>query len=196
MLLPPNMNIGTFIASQRSNIKGSSGSLTQLLLVTGSIASSTLVDTPTFIERLPTTMPAVLSGSLSSNFLLGYEIESTPQPFIIFKTTSYDNAYGGMLHWEETLETDMDQLNFTPPAAAIPDDTSTTTPQHFVSLPPSGSLFQDGVVSNTNVRLVKDANGDTRVIYALPDTSTIVITTNETAMKELLRRLKTTTFVQ
>jgi hypothetical protein len=123
-----------------------------------------------------THIPNRLLRSLASDYMIGsyeYDVQS---PFIILKNTFFQNAFAGMLEWEGDMGADLS------PLIEISDPT--------VSRAAAGAAsFSDGVISNVNVRTLKDVSGKTLLAYAFADKDTIVITTNATALKYLLNQI-------
>ncbi len=210
LLLPIGSTIANALSTQNFTPRGTPNSLVGLTIVTGTDASNTPIDSSSFTMRLPSTLPGLLNRSLQPEFAVGYQLLGTiPQPFIVFKTTSYDNAFAGMLAWEPTLSADMSRLALKSEnagtvsmAAPTSQPTSASSTQNISSSTPKNILlntpltFQDGIVDNINVRILKRTDGTPSVVYALPDSSTIIITTNETTMKAILIRLSARPFTQ
>jgi hypothetical protein len=182
IILPDGETIARALAVQKPTIPGASGTLVQIVFVKGTTTQGEVIDAETFARRLPSTMQSWLSASFYKEFAFGYHILGTPEPFIIFKTSSYENGFAGMLKWESTLKDDIAKLRLSPSTAVI----STSTPL----------VFQDVIISNKDVRVLRDSRGIPIVMYSLPDQQTIVIATNETTLKEIFSRLATSKFVQ
>ncbi|HEU5114416.1 MAG TPA: hypothetical protein VFT82_01465, partial [Candidatus Paceibacterota bacterium] len=122
-----------------------------------------------------THIPDRLARSLGGDYMIGMYSYNHQIPFIILKNTYFQNAFSGMLDWEKDMGGDLlPFIRFT-----YPGETET-------SLAPN---FEDAVVSNIDVRTLKDANGNIVLAYAFADKDTIVITTDEGGLKYLLDRL-------
>lgn len=123
-----------------------------------------------------TRIPSRLARSLDSAYMVGsyeYDVQS---PFIILKNTFFQNAFSGMLEWEKDLAADfISFIQISSPGTTIAVAT--------------GASFEDGIVSNVNVRSLKDPLGKTILTYAFADKDTIVITTTDTALKYLLNQI-------
>ncbi len=96
---------------------------------------------------------------------------------MVFKTSSYETSFAGMLKWEETLQQDL-------------------TPFLHASTTPGTTTFQDVVIRNKDVRVLKDTTGKAAILYSFPSKDTLVITTDEETFKEIIGRLAPTQFVQ
>ncbi len=139
---------------------------------------STTIDAQTFAGLLKTSMPDFLLRSFKPDYISGLHFIGSGQPFIIFKTNSYDNAFAGMLQWEETILQDL----------AGPFGLSTSD---------MGSMkFQDKIVRNKDTRELYDGGGNLLLLYSFTDKETLVITTHEETFKELATRLTTSKFTQ
>lgn len=170
------------------------------------------VSAPEFLQALAPSIPAELVRTLEPQMLLGVHSYDENQPFMILKADSYETAYAGMLAWSTTMRGDLAPL-FTrtpavrplPPApapAAVPADTTTastsTEASSTTALPDSGTetsaqFFQgnfiDQIVENHDARVVLNQNGDILLLWTFLDRSTIVITTNEATLREVISRL-------
>ena len=49
--------------------------------------------------------------------------------------------------------------------------------------------FQDATIKNIDARILSDESGKTVIVYATPNRETIVITTGEDTLKEIILRL-------
>ncbi len=139
-----------------------------------------LVETEKFVQLLDTRAPAAFLRSLNAGYIYGLHATNGTQPFVIFKTNSYETAFAGMLAWEENMREDLAIIVTLAPA-----------------LPAfNAPKFEDVVVKNRDVRVLKDASGKPELMYSFPDRSTLIITTNENTLKEIFDRLSTTRFTQ
>ena len=157
--------------------------------------SLTLIGAQSFLSLLSPSIPPNLLRTLGQQFLLGAHSFSTPQPFLLLKTDSYEEAFSGMLAWEDTMRSDLLPLfAYTPSPHAgrgatpqTPDSTQTTTSQQN-SLSQTG--FTDAIVENHDARVLKNNAGDIYFLWTFLDRTTIVITTNEYTLREVISRLK------
>lgn len=105
------------------------------------------------------------------------------RPFFLLRVDSYERTYAGMLAWEPTMERDL--TVFYP---AYPSE-ATTTP---ATEDPFRVSFVDDIVDNHDVRVLRDGEGKTLMLYGYRDKDTLVIARNEAAFSELLNRLAAT----
>lgn len=143
----------------------------------------------------PQTPPELLR-TLSGKFLLGLHSFDENQPFLLMQVDSYETAYAGMLAWESNMRSDLAPLfnrNPSPrPAPVDPLPTGTTTvaatqPQMTTQFLQSG--FVDKVVENRDTRVILNDAGDILLLWTFLGRNTILITTNEYTLREVLSRM-------
>ena len=88
-----------------------------------------------------------------------------------------------MLDWEKNMSADLVPLFGT---AVI----ETFDPQARTNTQARNAFFVDTIASNKNVRLLRDENGEDRIIYTFVDQNTILITTTREALQTLLPLMK------
>jgi hypothetical protein len=151
-------------------------------ITTGTSTAKRLLTANEFISLTGLNMPDMITRTLTPDFMVGMYSFSQNLPFVIFKTSSFENTYAGMISWEKDLERDfslMFRLNGVNGGGGLAD-ALTPTPT---------DKFADGVVVNQDVRLIKNSDGKTIFLYAILNKDTIVITVNEDAFKEIVTRL-------
>lgn len=110
-------------------------------------------------------------------------------PFFILSVSSFERTFAGMLSWEKTLSVDLTLLY--PLYTQTATSTSTSTPPVTTYIQPKNS-FEDAVVENRDVRLLKDVSGKTLLVYGYRNKDLLIITRNEAAFAEILNRLANT----
>jgi hypothetical protein len=138
-------------------------------------------------------IPQDLVRALAPQYLLGVHSYDQNQTFLIMRVDSYQGAYAGMLAWEPTMRVDLMPLfSRTPPAriAGQGGGTSQTAAPSFLA-----TGFVDRVVDNHDARVVADQSGDILLLWTFLDRNTLVITTNEYTLNEVIRRLNTANLV-
>jgi hypothetical protein len=127
-------------------------------------------------------IPEILKRTLLPDFMVGTFSFGKNLPFIILKTSYFENAYAGMLSWENDLEKDFQVLfrltGYQTAGGILAELTPTTIKK-----------FSDSVIVNKDVRILKDETGQIMLLYGIIDKETIIITVNDTAFKEILTRL-------
>ena len=125
--------------------------------------------------------PDTLVRSLETDFVFGLHALNQNQPFLIFKTNYYQNAYAGMLSWETTLQDDLGPLFITPEPVV---EASSTDQALRLS-----ENFEDIVVKNRDTRALRNRNGKIIFLYSFPDKNTIILTTNADTLEKIATRL-------
>lgn len=100
--------------------------------------------------------------------MVGVHAYNRTQPFIIISVSAYDRAFEGMLLWEatmgDTLGTFFAPINQKAPALK----------------------FTDQVFQNVDIR---ESQSEWRAVYTFPERNLLLITTNNSTVKEVLSRL-------
>ena len=126
-----------------------------------------------------------LSRAVSSQFLLGVHSFQDNQAFLIFHTETYAQAYAGMLAWERTMRTDLSPLFDRGISPTLPvSDSAAALPAQVLT-----TAFVDRTVENHDARVLQDAQGNILLLWTFLDRNTLVITTNEYTLRELITRL-------
>ncbi|MAG12524.1 hypothetical protein CL630_01800 [bacterium] len=133
-----------------------------------------LLSTSELFSMLGHETPRQLIRTFNDPFLFGFHAFRKTEPFLILTNRFYDGAFLGMLQWEPFMLSDL-----SPMFLLERTDFSRT------------QLFEDVVIQNNDVRILKNTNNETKLLYSFVDRNTIVITTNTDAFKEIVTRLKT-----
>ncbi len=169
------------------------------------------VGAPEFLQALAPSIPPTLLRTLVPQMLLGVHSFDENQAFMILKVDSYDTAYAGLLAWEGSMRGDLSPLFVrTPavrataqapvvPAPVVAVGTSTASSTSMASSTPAattpaptqylGGNFIDQIVENHDARVVLNAQGDILLLWTFLDSSTVIITTNELTLREVISRL-------
>ncbi|MEI6843339.1 MAG: hypothetical protein WCK48_02445 [bacterium] len=124
-------------------------------------------------------IPQELVRAFDTKYMLGIFSFDTNEPFIILTTSDFGATYAGMLKWESGMVLDTSSL-FT-----IPANVSTTT-----------NVFEDEAYKNKDLRIVKDSNRKTVLVYSFLDKNTLVITANESIFNAILSKYITNQIVR
>lgn len=128
------------------------------------------LSTTRFLEMLGTRAPGSLIRAFDPLFMFGAFGEST---FLIIKLVSFENAFAGMLAWEQNLNQDIGPLF--------------TTAELSRNVPPE-STFTDVTDKNKDVRVL--ALGDqTVLLYSFFDNNMLIITDHIETLRTLIDRL-------
>lgn len=143
-----------------------------------------LVSAKDFLNVIETDAKSSFLRSLNPTFMLGVHSFDGNQPFMIFQTNFYENAFAGMLEWERYMKDDLAPL-FGPAENTIPTNNISTSTVKTEML-----VFNDTIIKNQDTRFLKDRDGNTVLLYSFVDKNTIIITTNEHTLEEVLVRYK------
>lgn len=142
--------------------------------------------------------PPELMRTLNGKYLIGLHSFDENQPFLLMQVDSYETAYAGMLAWEASMRNDLSPLfnrNPSPrpaPITAQPAPTGTSTPLDTQPQAPVQFIqtgFVDKVVENRDARAVLNDAGDILLLWTFLGRNTILITTNEYTLREVLSRM-------
>ncbi|MCR4330493.1 MAG: hypothetical protein NUV49_01270 [Patescibacteria group bacterium] len=131
-----------------------------------------LVSTERFFSALESKIPNALSRSLESPFMLGVHAFNGNEAFLILKTNFFENAFAGMLKWEEFMARELLPLFASPAGKEVYDRN-----------------FQDFVLKNKDLRVLYSETGEIVLLYSFYDNNTIVISTSPDTLDEVTSRL-------
>ncbi len=158
--------------------------------------SSAETPPPLPIDQLLTTLapdvPQDLLRALAPQYLMGVHSYDQNQTFLIMRVDSYQQAYAAMLAWEPTMRQDLSPLFSRTPPVRIAGQTGSyedSSPQLL------NTGFTDQVVDNHDARVVLNDTGDILLLWTFLDRNTLVITTNEYTLNEVIRRANTASLV-
>jgi hypothetical protein len=179
------------------------GSIENLVVTAKGLSTTTLLSRQAitagdFINVFRTRIPAAFFRSIQDPYIFGlYSGSNGVETFMVLKTDSFDNAYSGMLDWENNFQRDIGDLfaiptNLNPTPATISASSSGTTSA--ATLQPSAVFsflpkkFEDRVIDNRDSRVLIDQNGRVVFLYSFIDSSTLVFTTGSESFNEILNR--------
>lgn len=131
-----------------------------------------LVSTERFFRALESKMPNALSRSLEPQFMLGVHAFNGNEAFLILKTNFFENAFAGMLKWEEFMGREL-----------LPLFASSEGKDVY------GKNFQDFVLKNKDLRVLYNETGEIVLLYSFYDNNTIVVSTSPDTLDEVIARL-------
>lgn len=157
------------------------------------------------IAAMSLPMPRILMNNTAVDSTVGVVgADNQTYPFFILRVASYDSAFAGMLRWESSLASDM-QMLYPPPITKLPavntstttatsteksntsnNSTSTTTTKQIVPIPAG---FVDETIVNHNVRVLKNASGQSILLYGFANKHTLIIARNADAFTVILGKL-------
>lgn len=157
----------------------------------------TAIPAALFLPIIAPTIPDELVRTLAQEFLLGIHIFDGPQAFLILHTDSYERAFAAMLAWEPTLQEeltplfDRDLVPTNPPEPLLSTDIASSTASSTPQAParPPRPTFVDKIVENRDTRVILNEAGEILLLWTFLDRNTLVITTNEYTLREIVTRL-------
>lgn len=192
---------------KEKEVKLELGNMKSILLTSGSGTSTQLLNTGDFLTLMRARVSDSLIRALDDNFLLGIYSFNPYDTFMVFRINSYDNAFAGMLQWENSMESDLGGLIITkritlaPPVVSIPTTntvTASSTAKEATKATTTSQvggfkrhIFIDKVLQNKDSRVLIDERGAILMLYSFLDKNTLVITSSDKALKEVLFRLTT-----
>lgn len=201
------MNRNQFLTTLNEEIENVDVPIGDIVALTLLVAPQTATTTRELaahelIDLLQTDIDAALLRSIEEDYMLGIHNIGDKAPFLVLRTSFFENAFAGMLRWEPVLANDLAfiaQPQRVPESpTGIPGATSTTdgTGTSTVDIPPRQErfTFTDTIVSNRDVRALMNNSGDVRLVYSFPDKNTLIITNNTATLEELFKRLITARF--
>ena len=143
------------------------------------------------VRALDLGAPDIVLRNVEDSSTVGAVRAGNTYPFFILRVSSYERTFAGMLSWEDEMQEDLSRL-YPPFPAPVASTTATST----ATTTPAAPVFTffDRIVANHDVRVLKDEEGRTILLYGYKDKETLVIARNERAFTELLTRLSATRF--
>jgi hypothetical protein len=127
-----------------------------------------------WLSRIGATPPEGLARNFGAPFMFGMYSSAGNVPFLLVKTTTYNNGYAGMLAWEGKLLDDLYQM------FGI-----VTTGDNAVLFEKG---FEDKIIENKDARVLYAPNGDVVLLYVFIDDTTVLIAKDRLTVKEVLSR--------
>lgn len=154
------------------------------------------LNTKELFAILDTKIPGATLRSFGDQFMFGFFRDERVEPFLLIRIASYENAFDGMLKWEDTLKDDIGTL-FLPihVSGEISAQNSESTSTQAVNRVPLldttqiNKTFEDETIRNKDARVLKNSNGDVLMLYSFLDKETLLITSNENTLKEMINKL-------
>ncbi|HEY9583876.1 MAG TPA: hypothetical protein VJI66_02860 [Candidatus Paceibacterota bacterium] len=165
----PIENISSILASSTAD----AGKITEYI-PTHNVGSTTArVTGSEFREIMSFDMTDTLKRALTDKWMWGKYENST---FIIFNTDFFQNAFAGMLKWEQTMPEEL------------------ASPLGYEYSP--GGRFIDKIIKNRDTRQYMTPNGEILFLYSFIDKNTIIIAANESIIPVILERIEKQTYIR
>lgn len=176
------------LVKKERDVKLKLGDMKEIVLTLGSGTSTRKISVADFFRISNTRAPESLIRALEPDFMLGAYSFTPHDLFGIFKVNTYDTAYAGMLQWESAIESDIGGMFISRKAAVLPTEspTSTSTPKK-TALGRRG--FIDKTIDNRDVRVILNEDNTIALLYTFFDKNTLIISSSDKALKEIVFRL-------
>jgi len=156
------------------------------------------------IKELSLPAPDLLLRNITDASTVGVIREGgDTRAFFVLRVSSYERTFAGMLTWEPLMERDLGLLYPLYASAPTPEPTidlttassteavasSTPVAEPVSTLPTSRVRFEDAIVANRDVRILRDTSGRSLLLYGYADKETLIIARNEASFAALITRL-------
>lgn len=199
----------TDLEAARAKLNISLGLVARLYVAAATSTSKTPDPLPAneLLALLAPDMPQDLQLTILPTYLLGIHSYDQNEAFLVLRVDSYQQAFSGMLAWEDFMQRDLSPLfNYQPPthiqnqpaASSTIATLSAATSSQTTSQPESQVIrtgFVDQVVDNHDARVLRNPAGDIILLWTFLDRNTLVITTNQYTLSEVIRRVNTSSLV-
>ncbi|HVB20309.1 MAG TPA: hypothetical protein VNF51_03490 [Candidatus Paceibacterota bacterium] len=199
--LPPSISAPIFV-DDREGIWGSGDVLMQMIknsvatpIATGSVRLLYMASsTNSVFSNLSLPAPDILLRNIqTSGSMAGVvDVGGVQSPFFILSVTSYSDTFSGMLSWEPMMRRDL--ITIFPPypvSTATTTATTTTTIAPAPAFPAPLTAFTDDTVANHDVRVYRDSEGRSIILYGYWNPTTLVIARDPASFTEIIQRLAT-----
>ncbi|MBU4536541.1 hypothetical protein KJ603_00690 [Patescibacteria group bacterium] len=177
-----NIKLTKLIQTSIDNINLPIGSLLHLYLTKryeeNNLVGKSIMSTNELFSLLNSRASETLLRFLEPNFMFGYYSSNENYPFLILKTTSFDNSFPEMLVWENNIVEDLKPL-FTENKPTISNE----------DIRGGEFKFKDIVIKNKDTRAILNDSGEIIFAYSFIDKNTIIITTSKISLQEVFDRL-------
>jgi len=156
--------------------------LRHIILREGEGKDAPIATTQEFFNTLNVKASGSLLRAFDPLFMFGMLGQST---FMIIKLDSFENAFAGMLLWEENLKTDLGLL-FEKPVLIneAPETTSTST----VATTTPVEIFKDKTINNKDIRLLETSDGQL-ILYSFFNNNILIITDSIETLNSIIDKL-------
>lgn len=155
------------------------GAILQIIPVVSSGESLAPISFSSLLDAIGANTPDELPRSLTDEFFFGLHTVDENAPIIVVPVQSYERAFAGMLAWEKTMNQDLAPIfTFVSPQALGSDGIV------------KERVFEDMVMNNYDVRVLKDDAGVVQLYYSFPTRDILIIAESPYSFTEVLSRLR------
>ena len=180
---------------ERGNLSLSLGLIAHIYLAQASTTpegEQTLKTVPAsrILQLISPSVPQELLRDIEQEeYLFAFHSVGSIEPLLVLRSNRYEQAFAAMLEWEHTMKREFSKLFEQASTEQIATDIGTTTPAPIQTVVNTG--FVDRVVENHDARAIVNERGEILLLWTFLDRNTILITTNETTVREIISRLRT-----
>ncbi|MDO8481909.1 MAG: hypothetical protein Q7S75_02400 [bacterium] len=173
------------LAQELSASRSSIGAITRIVPIVlvadeEGAQSERLATIEEFLKGINSQAMPDLIRSFRGDLFLGIHAEADRNaPVLIIPVSSYERAFAGMLAWESTINDDLAPF-FTPVPPLTVDESGLLV----------NRKFEDSIMLNYDVRVLKDDSGAVKLIYSFPTRNVLVIVESSYSFTEVLGRLR------
>ncbi len=157
------------------------GSIEEIRFIQQIGTTTSYASSADILGALKARIDPAFARALDQDFIYGIYSYKPNGNFFLFKLNSYENAYAGMLSWEKTMDVDIGGLFYQKSNTISQISTSTSATSTI-------KTFQDKEIQNFDTRAYSDQNGNIYFFYTFIDRNTLIITSDEATLKEILSR--------
>lgn len=155
-----------------------------------------------FFEDLKTQAPSSLIRSFGNSMMFGLFKENSSYPFLLIEVSSFENAFDGMLRWEQNMYGDIGlifsektiSITKTEPGENGEDSNGEAQIVNFEAQ--INDEFEDLTIKNKDARILKNDLGEIVLLYAFLDGKTILIAGNELVFRNFIEKTLPTRFIR
>ncbi len=165
------MQVNDFLSAIRTKVNDTSlrdGTVENIVVT----QSQTRISAGQFMSLIKAHSSIKLDQTLAKEYMLGVEIHTGNNLFLILRGTAHDFMLSGMLDWESYMMGDL------APLFGIDDQTATY----------QNTPFHDKLIQNHDTRALVDNTGNPILFYSFLDPNTVIITNSPEALDESIRR--------
>ena len=156
-----------FVRAQK-NIPREAGAVTHLKFSKKTLSTEHTASAKDVLKVLESKTPPALVRSMSGDNMFGLiQVQGESIPFWIIEVDSFENAFDGILDWEDFIQEDL--------VPVFSNSTQAIDP-----------VFTDVISRNKDIRVLRNNAGEELLVHTFLDKNTLLITEKEIAFKELL----------
>ena len=184
------------LSNEKERVSGTISKITQLyltIIIDRENRVKELASSSAFLSAINAGVSDSFKRALNPIMTIGVHIFNGNQPFIVFTVNSYQRVFAGMLGWEDSMHDTLSPFfgeKLPPLKVTIQSEitsTSTVTGGSVIKK----RVFEDVVIKNIDARILKDDSGKTVLLYTFLNQKTLIITTNENTLSEIITRINT-----